>query len=183
MRPHPAARPEGGISLVVLLSGGLLDGDDVVIEVVLEPGAHLALRTQAATQVHAGRSRARLHARVGKHASLSYLPHALVPHAQADYHGQAAIEMHASARVLLAEVLAPGRLSYGEQFAFTRVQLDLDVWCDGALVARERGLVQPGAAMQAAQFGAATHTAGVYMLGELLPAFDLVACADTQVGR
>ena len=76
LRPH-AAHCGGGLSLVVLLSGGLLDGDEASIDVVVEAGARLALRTQAATQVHAGRSRQILHATVGEHACLSYLPHAV----------------------------------------------------------------------------------------------------------
>ena len=112
---------------------------------------------------------------------MSYLPHALVPHADADYHSQTVIEMQASSRVLLAEALAPGRVRFGEQFAFTRVRLDLDVWCEGQLVARERGLVQPDLAVQAAQFGAATHTAGIYMLGEGEPPLDC-AWGDALLG-
>jgi len=177
---RPRAAPGGSISLAVLLSGGLLDGDDVAIDVVVEPGARLALRTLAATQVHAGRSRAVFHAAVGERAWLSYLPHVVVPHAGADYHGQTCIEMHGSSRVLLAEALAAGRLRYGEQFAFTRVRLDLDAFCDGGYVARERGLVQPELAEHA--FGAATHTAGVYVLGPgPEPTLD-AACTDALVG-
>ena len=141
-----------------------------------------SLRTQAATQVHAGRSRQTLRARVGEHAWLSYLPHALVPHADADYHGQTVIEMQPSSRVLLAEALSPGRVAFGEQFAFKRVRLDLDVWRESTLIARERGLVQPDLAIHAAQFGAAMHTAGVYILGPSEPQLD-VACGDTLVGR
>jgi urease accessory protein len=181
MRPHAVPRPAGSVSLVLLLSGGLLDGDDVSIDVVVEPGARVALRTQAATQVHAGRSRHRLHAVVGEGAWLSYVPHAVVPHANADYHGQAAIAMHSNSRVLLAEALAPGRLGFGEQFAFTQVRLDLDVCCDGQLVARERGVVRPDATMRSAQFGAATHTAGVYVLGEGDPTLDFT-CEAAEVG-
>jgi urease accessory protein len=119
LRPQAAVGCRGDLSLVVLLSGGLLDGDEASIDVVVEAGARLALRTLAATQVHAGRSRQSLRATIGEHAWLSYLPHAVVPHADAEYHGQTAIEMRASARLLLAETLAPGRVRYGEQFAFT----------------------------------------------------------------
>ncbi len=183
LRPH-AAHCGGGLSLVVLLSGGLLDGDEASIDVVVEAGARLALRTQAATQVHAGRSWQILHATVGEHAWLSYLPHAIVPHADADYHSQTVIEMGASARVLLAETLAPGRVRYGEQFAFTQVRLDLDIRREGALVARERALVRPESGVHAAQLGAATHTTGVYVLGpgEADQVID-EPCGDVLIGR
>jgi urease accessory protein len=181
LRPRAAPSPERGAAVVLLLAGGLLDGDDVSIDVIVESGARLALRTQAATQVHAGRSRQALHANVGEHAWLSYLPHALVPHADADFHSQTVIEMRATSRVLLAEALAPGRVRFGELFAFRRVRLDLDVRCEGELVARERGVVQPDQAMHAAQFGAATHTASIYVLGASEPPLD-GACSDALVG-
>jgi urease accessory protein len=181
---RPQAVGADGLSLVVLLSGGLLDGDEASIDVVVEAGARLMLRTQAATQVHAGRSRQCLNGTVGDHAWLSYLPHAVVPHAHADYHSLTVVEMQASARVLLAETLAPGRVSYGEHFAFTQVRLDLDVRREGELVARERALVRPAAAVHAAQFGGATHTTGVYALGpgEVEPELDQ-ACGDIRIGR
>jgi urease accessory protein len=183
LRPHAASPATGGLSVVLLLlSGGLLDGDEVSIDVVVEPGARLALRTQAATQVHAGRSRQTLHASVGEHAWLSYLPQAVVPHADSEYHSQTLIDMQANSRVLLAEALAAGRVQHGEQFAFTQVRLDLDVWRAGELVARERALVRPDRAVQAAQFGAATHTAGVYLLGRGEPSIEC-GRADTLVGR
>jgi urease accessory protein len=182
LRPHAASTPAGSVSLVLLLSGGLLDGDAVSIDVVVEPGARLALRTQAATQVHAGRSRHTMHATVGEDAWLSYLPHALVPHADSDYHGQTLVEMQPTSRVLLAEALAPGRVRFGEQFAFSQVRLDLDVWRDAELVARERGLIRRDPAVQAAQFGTATHTAAIYMLGPGEPPLDVI-CGDTLIGR
>jgi urease accessory protein UreH len=163
---RPQAAGTGGLSLVMLqLSAGLLDGDYVAIDVTLEPGARLALRTQAATQAHAGHSRQKLLVTVGEGAWFSYLPHALVPHAQCDYYGQTVIHMETASRVLFAEALAPGRVKYGEEFAYSQVRLDLDMWCGLKLVARERALVRPDVGLRSAQFGTATHTAGVYMLG------------------
>jgi urease accessory protein len=186
VRPHASPSADGCLSVVVLLlSGGLLDGDEAAIDVVVEPGARLAVRTQAATQVHAGRSRQVLHGTVGEDAWLSYLPHALVPHADADYHGQTVISMESSSRVLLAETLAPGRVKYGEQFAFSQVRLDVDVRCHSRLLARERALVRPDPALQAAQFGPATHTASAYVLGSNpgTPALEGASRGDTLLGR
>jgi urease accessory protein len=157
----------GGLSLIVLLlSGGLLDGDHVSIDVVVEPGARLALRTQAATQVHAGCSSQTLCGQVGDRAWFSYVPHALVPHAGADHHTRTTVTMESGARVMVADVLSPGRVEHGEEFAYNQVRLDLDVCCAGRLVARERALVRPEPSLRQARFGDFTHTAGVYVLGE-----------------
>ena len=163
---RPQALDDGGLSLIVLLqSGGLLDGDHVGIDVEVEPGARLALRTQAATQVHVGCSSQTLSADVGQDGWLSYVPHALVPHAGASHHSRITVAMQVGARVLVAEVLSPGRVTHGEAFAYRQVRLDLDVLCAGRLVARERALIRPDEAVRQAQFGAFSHTATVYVLG------------------
>jgi urease accessory protein len=165
MRPHPGPGL-AGLSLVVLhLSAGLLDGDELSIEVNVEPGARLALRTQAALQVHAGRSRQTLHATVADGGWFSYVPHALVPHADADHLANTVVRMEPGARVLVADALSPGRVEHGEYFAYTQVRLHLDVWRGSDLLARERALVRPDPALRLAQFGRATHTAAAYAIG------------------
>jgi urease accessory protein len=165
LRPH-AAPAQRGLSLVILLlSGGLLDGDRVTLEVVVEPGARLALRTQAATQVHYGHSEQRLFARVAEDGWFSYVPHAVVPHAGADYHGQTRVALANGARALVADSLTPGRVQFGECFAYRQVQLDLDVRRDSALVARERALIRPNQDLHCATWGKYSHVAGAYLLG------------------
>ena len=163
---RPQREANGRVAVLVLLqSGGLLDGDEVTVDVHVEGGARLALRTQAATQVHAGWSMQRLHARVEAGGALSYVPHAVVPHAGADFTSRTLIDLAAGARVLCADTLSPGRVAFGEAFAYTRVRLRLDAWCGEACVARERALVEPDAATHAAQFGDWTHVATAYALG------------------
>jgi urease accessory protein len=169
LRPHVQSRG-GGLSLVILLlSAGLLDGDCLSMDVIVEPGARLALRTQAATQVHAGRSQQHLRASVAEDAWLSYVPHAVVPHAGADYHSQTCLSMEGGARALIADALSSGRVQHGEHFAYDRVRLDLDVDCAGTLVARERALIRPDAALRCAQWGNFSHVASAYLLGPGAP--------------
>jgi urease accessory protein len=181
LRPHVVAA-DGGLSLVVLLqSGGLLDGDEVSIDVVVEAGARLALRTQAATQVHAGRSQQALRATVHQDGWFSYVPHALVPHAAADHHARTVVYLKSGARALVAEALSPGRVHSGEEFAYARVRLDLDVWCNDSLIARERALLTPDPATRGAQFGPATHTGSVYVLGPGEPPV-VDSCEVARVG-
>ena len=163
---RPQCEPGGRVSLIVLLqSGGLLDGDELTVDVHVEAGARLALRTQAATQIHAGRSVQTLHARIDASGALSYVPHALVPHAAADFTSSTVLDLADGARVLCAETLSPGRLAFGEQFAYARVRLRLDAWRGEVCLARERALVEPCEATRSAQFGEWTHVATAYALG------------------
>lgn len=168
-RPR-ACTDDGRIELVVLLqSGGLLDGDSARIEVEVEAGARMALRTQAATQVHAGRSEQTLDARVGRGGVFSYVPHSIVPHAWADFAAEARLELEDGARALVAEVVSPGRVDFGEAFAYARVRIAFDARIGGVLVARERALLEPSADMRFPQFGVFTHVATAYSLGATEP--------------
>ena len=103
---------------------------------------------------------------VGEGAWLSYLPRALVPHADADYHGQTVVTLQAEARVLIGESLAPGRVLFGETVCVS-AGCGWTWMCGsaGRLVARERALIRPDPVVRPAQFGPAQHTAGVYQLG------------------
>jgi urease accessory protein len=166
LRPHTEPAAGGGLSLVLLLlSGGLLDGDRVWMEVIVERGARLALRTQAATQLHAGHSEQRLQATVADDAWFSYVPHAVVPHRGADYHAVTQVDVAAGSRALIADALSPGRVQFGESFAYDEVRLDLDVRRGATLLAHERASIRPETAWREAQWGSFTHVASAYLLG------------------
>lgn len=167
---RPQRRCDGGLELVVLTpSGGLLEGDDLQVEVVVEAGAHLALRTQAATQVHRGRSSQSWSISVGEGATFSYMPHALVPHESAIHHTCMNAVLAQDARLFLAEIVSPGRAHRGELFTYRELRSDLDVWQDGRLVARERQLLQPANGLVPQQLGGHTHYASAYVFGPELP--------------
>lgn len=181
LRPH-AESAGGGLSLtLLLLSGGLLDGDSACVEVVVERGARLALRTQAATQVHAGHSEQRLIATVAEEGQFSYVPRALVPHAAANHHATVRVSLAAGARTLVGDSLSPGRVQFGERFAYQQVRLDLDVDGAGTRIARERALIRPDAAARRAQWGPFSHVASAYQVGPGKPP-DLVPNDDLRVG-
>jgi urease accessory protein len=187
LRPHVQAQGRGLSLVILLLSAGLLDGDCLSIEVIVEPGARLALRTQAATQIHSGKSQQHLRATVAEEAWLSYVPHAVVPHAGADYHAISAVSLHEGGRLLIADALTPGRIQFGEHFAYQQVRLDLDVFCAGTLVARERAAIRPDSALRCAQFGPFSHVASAYLLGPgappCLPASDRIKAGTTELAR
>jgi urease accessory protein len=187
LRPHVQSNGRGLSLIMLLLSAGLLDGDCLSLEVVVEPGARLALRTQAATQVHSGRSSQRLIATVAEDGWLSYVPHAIVPHTDADYQALSHVSLATGSRALIAEALSPGRGQHGEHFAYRQVRLDLDVRYARTLVARERAVIRPDAALRCAQWGTFTHAASAYLLGPgappCLPSSQAVKAGTTKLAR
>ena len=173
--------------VILLLSAGLLHGDCLSVEVIVEPGARLALRTQAATQVHAGQSQQQLRATVAEEGWFSYVPHAVVPHAGADYHAVTHLALAAGSRALVADSLSPGRVQFGEHFAYRQVRLDLDVHCAGAQIARERAVIRPDATLRCAQWGTFSHVGSAYLLGPgeqpCVPPFNSVKAGATELAR
>lgn len=89
-----------------------------------------------------------------------------MPHAHADLTTSATIHLAAGARLVWSEVLSPGRLHRGERFAHQQVRSSLDVYREGALVARERQVLCPAAGDVESRLGGYTHVGTVYGLGE-----------------
>ena len=158
--------PEPGwLGLVVLTpSGGLLDGDELEAEIAVEAGAKLEVRTQAATQLHRGQSSQQWTLHVEDGGCLCYAPHSLVPHAGAAHRGAISARVTGTGRLLISEPAAPGRAHLGEHFAYDELLLDLDIWQDGVLTARDRHRVRPGG-QPLPHLGPSTHFASLYAIG------------------
>lgn len=123
--------------------GGLLDGDELSIEVVVDEGASLHLATQAATQLHAGVTAQTMSVEIAPGAAFSYLPHELVPHAGAKHHARSLVAMAPDSRLFWSELIAPGRSHHDEAFAYEQFRSDLDVHAGDQLLARERQVLRP----------------------------------------
>jgi len=165
LRPHWSACRRALAVTLVSSAGGLLAGDRLHLEVVLEEDARIDLRTQAATQLHSGRSSQRWSISLGERSALSLIPHPLVPHAQAEHHSSLEVRMATTAWLLLAESVTPGRALRGELLAYDELRLDTDVWREGTLVARERQRLLPRSSTLRSRLGPYLNFASAYALG------------------
>jgi urease accessory protein len=116
--PRRTGPPGQGPAQVHLVGGaaGPLGGDDLLVEVEVGPGAHLRLRTVAATIVlsgHRGPSRARITACVAKGGRLDWLPEPLVATAGCDHIARAEVDLADDASLIWRDELICGRT--GEQ--------------------------------------------------------------------
>ena len=104
--------------------GGLVAGDDVSLNVSVDKGAALVLRTQAPTKVyhrHAGRGASQsLHATVADGATLAVLPDPVTCYADADYTQDQRFELNGGASLILLDAFTAGRAARGESWAFQR---------------------------------------------------------------
>jgi urease accessory protein len=130
------------------VSGGLLGGDCLTMQVKLTSGAKVQLTTTGATRIY--RNREGLSATtqcneisVGEGALLEYLPDATIPFAGARYLQQSSIDLAAGAGMFWWEIIAPGREARGEIFEYEEFVMRTRVSALGRRIAAESLCLQP----------------------------------------
>lgn len=106
-------RRSAGCLYVVAAAGGPLGGDELVLDITVGDGAHLELRTVAASVVQPSLPRARssmtVRATVGEHARLSLLPEPVVVADDAWHVMSTHVTLAATAELALREEILLGR--------------------------------------------------------------------------
>lgn len=140
----------GGSTLLHIhnLSGGVLGGDQLALDVELAPAARVQLTTTSATRVYRSRpavppARQTCVVRVGAGAVLEYVPDQLIPFAGSRYHQSTRIELEQDAGLFWWETLAPGRLARNECFAYDLLQMETVILAAGLPLAWERLRLEP----------------------------------------
>lgn len=169
----------GGSRLVHLhnVSGGVLAGDRLSLDVDVKPGAAAQITTTGATRLYRHRTGAadsEQHARfsVGDGALLEYLPDAVIPFADSRHIQRTEIRLGRGASLYWWEVLAPGRLAAGERFAFERLRVDTAIYTGSRPVLREDFLLEPrrNDLTAMARISEYSYLASLYILQEGKPA-------------
>ncbi len=121
---------------LLTFGGGLIDGDVVDVDLVVEPGATLVLFTQATTKAFKGRTRQNFRAVV--HGTLVLLPDPVACFAGARYQQRVDITLHGQGSAVVLDGFTSGRAAYGERWAFDGLDLATTVRRrDGALLVRD----------------------------------------------
>jgi urease accessory protein len=136
------------------LGGGLVDGDNVALEVTVDAGATCVVTTQASTKVYKGRTRQHTRVIVDRDAAALVVPDAIVPYRDADYVQMTEIELAASSTLVLGDVITCGRLAYGERWSATHVDTCLRMNIDGVALLHDRLRFGPDTATRMRRFEA-----------------------------
>ena len=143
------ALPDAG-ALVHLhnVSGGVLAGDRLALDVEVQAGAAAQITTTGATRLYRHRAgaadseqSARFTVRDG--ALLEYLPDAVIPYAGSRHAQRTEFRLGRASTLFWWEVLAPGRLAAGERFAFERLRVHTEIHTGPRPVLREDYLLEP----------------------------------------
>ena len=120
---------------LLTFGGGLIDGDVVDVDLVVEPGATLVLFTQATTKAFKGHTRQNFRAEV--HGTLVFLPDPVAAFGGARYRQRVDITLHDQGSAVVLDGFTSGRAAYGERWAFDGLDLATCVRRDGALLVRD----------------------------------------------
>ncbi|HKW96934.1 MAG TPA: urease accessory protein UreD [Bryobacteraceae bacterium] len=130
------------------LSGGVLAGDRLSLEIDVGPRAEAQVTSTGATRLYRARSQAQpaecsTTVRVSEGALLEFLPDALIPFAGARYRQQTTIDLKGDAGLFWWEMVAPGREARGELFSYDALRLGFELRAFGMPIAAERNLLDP----------------------------------------
>ena len=141
---------ENGTALAHLhnVSGGLLGGDHLTLNVTAAANSRAQITTTGATRVYRTREdAAATHVvnkiDVGDNALLEWVPDAVIPFAGARFVQRTMIHLAEGAGIFWWEVLAPGREARGEIFEYASVELRTDILALGRPIIVERARLEP----------------------------------------
>lgn len=130
-----AARPSEATVYMVETSGGLLAGDQNDFQIEVEEGANVRLIPQSATKIYPSFngmwSSQNININIASEARLTWKIEPVIPFEDAKFNGNTIINMASDSTLLWGEILAPGRLSHGERFNYTKVRTNFQVWKNG----------------------------------------------------
>lgn len=148
------------------ISGGVLGGDHLETNICLGSNAQVQITSTGATRIYRSAEccSQRISIDAGEHAVLEYLPDPLIPYAGSRYSQSTKIELANGATLFWWEVIAPGRFSAGEIFAYDRLHIRNLVRTPERTIAFENYVLEPGHTELAslARFGPYTHLASFY---------------------
>ena len=169
---------DNGCSLVHLhnVSGGVLSGDHLTLEVDVGPGSVAQVTTTGATRLYrhrAGSADSEQHVKihVGEGALLEYLPDALIPYAESRHRQYTFVSLAKGATLFSWDILAPGRQAMRETFAFGSLRIQTELRSDARPLLIEKLVLEPvkRPLESAARMGPYTHIANFYACGVGLP--------------
>jgi urease accessory protein UreH len=122
--------------------GGLVDGDDIALDVTIDAGATGLITTQASSKIYKGTSRQRLEVRVHGDGNALVVPDPIVPFRDAHYTQLTRVVLDRASSLVLSDVVTAGRLAYGERWSCAKFDSTLAIEIGGALVLHDRVVLE-----------------------------------------
>jgi urease accessory protein len=127
-------------------TGGVLGGDHLVTEIVLEKETHVCLTTPSATRIYRTAEKPAvletvIH--VGEGAMLEYLPDHVIPHAGSALRQSLHVEIERGSRAIILDSFAAGRVARGERWTFSQIDSRTEIIACGKPAFLNRAFINP----------------------------------------
>ena len=115
------------------VSPGMLDGDHYRVQIELEPGCDVSIRTTTYGKIHpCPHHGIQLDQTIRlREARLSYCPEPMIPYTDARLRSTTMIDLDLKSQLFWTESWAPGRVHKGESFDYAEVSSELTILRDG----------------------------------------------------
>ena len=134
----PRARGSSVWAYTSSFGGGMVAGDQIKIDVTIDPGAICFLGSQASNKIYRNPAglpcKHELRAKVGADSLLVLAPDPVQCFAEASYEQTQVFHLAAGANLVMVDWLSAGRLSRGERWSFQRYQSRNEIYSRDRLV-------------------------------------------------
>jgi len=137
-----------GTAFVYLLnpSGGILQGDVLETDIVVEAGAKAFVTTPSANKFYKmdeGHATLRNRITVANNGVLEYMPEYNIPFAQSSVLQETDFDLDPGATLIAFDMIVPGRMEKGEFFEYDLYSSKVSIRVDGKLLAHEVAKIEP----------------------------------------
>jgi len=137
-----------GTAFVYLLnpSGGILQGDVLETEIIVEPGARAFVTTPSANKFYKmdeGHATLRNRICVAAGGVLEYMPEYNIPFSQSSVLQETTFELDRNATLMAFDMIVPGRMEKGEYFEYEMYNSKISIRVDGKILAHEIARIIP----------------------------------------
>ena len=106
---------------IVSSSGGILQGDKYMIDIILEKNALAHITTQGATRVYGmnvSNAIQVVNVSLDDGAYLEFIPDQIIPYKNSRFYQEINFKVHDNATMIYSEIISPGRIGMGEIFDY-----------------------------------------------------------------
>lgn len=132
--------------IIMSASPGMMDGDELTIQVEVQKNAKLRLFTQSFNKlhpmIHGARQETSVNIKPG--GVFQYIPHPVTPFKESIFKTVNQIHMSKEASLIWGDIIASGRVHSGESFQFSRLHSVTKVFVHNKLLLLDNQLLEPG---------------------------------------
>jgi len=106
---------------IVSSSGGILQGDKYMIDIILEKNALAHITTQGATRIYGmnvSNAIQVVNVSLDDGAYLEFIPDQIIPYKNSRFYQEINFKVHDNATMIYSEIISPGRIGMGEIFDY-----------------------------------------------------------------